>query len=135
MDIGIRGGQELIVEESMLAVNVGSGEVSVLATPCIVTAAENTAAASVKPYLDPGDTTVGTHINLSHSAATPCGMKFFVRTELAHISSNGKILNFVVTVHDEAGVISEGTHQRAIVRKQRFEEKAAAKRRAAGRQE
>ncbi|MBR0397403.1 MAG: thioesterase [Eubacterium sp.] len=124
MDIGITGTQDFIVDGSMLAVNVGSGEVRVLATPVLVTSAENTAAASVKPFLNEGDTTVGTHINLSHKAATPCGMAFRVETELANISSNGKILDFVVTIYDEKGLISEGTHQRAIVRKARFEEKA-----------
>lgn len=124
LDIGITGTQDFIVDGSMLAVNVGSGEVRVLATPVLVTSAENTAAASVKPFLNEGDTTVGTHINLSHKAATPCGMAFRVETELANISSNGKILDFVVTIYDEKGLISEGTHQRAIVRKARFEEKA-----------
>ena len=127
LDIGIRGSQDFIVNETMLAVNVGSGEVRVLATPVLVTSAENTAAASVKPYLREDDTTVGTHINLTHSAATPCGMAFRVETELAKISTNGKILNFIVTIYDEKGLISEGTHQRAIVRKARFEEKAEAK--------
>ena len=127
LDIGIKGIRDFIVDESMLAVNVGSGEVNVLATPVIVTSVENTAAASVKPYLREDDTTVGTNISISHTAATPCGMAFRVDTELADISPNGKILNFVVTVYDEKGIISEGTHQRAIVRKKRFEEKAAAK--------
>ena len=127
LDIGITNTQDFIVNETMLAVNVGSGEVRVLATPILVTSAENTAAASVKPYLAEDETTVGTHINLSHSAATPCGMAFRVETELAAISSNGKILNFIVTIYDECGRISEGTHQRAIVRKTRFEEKANAK--------
>ena len=58
LDIGIRGEQDFIVDDVMLAVNVGSGEVNVLATPVIVTAVENTAAASVRPYLGEGDTTV-----------------------------------------------------------------------------
>ena len=106
LDIGIMGNQDFIVDESMLAVNVVSGEVNVLATPVIVTSVENTAAASVKPYLAEGDTTVGTQVNLSHSAATPCGMAFRVITELAQISSNGKMLSFVVSVYDEAGLIS-----------------------------
>lgn len=127
MEIGIKGTNTFTVKEDMLAVHVGSGEVHVLATPCLVTAIEKTASESVKPYLEEGRTTVGTHINITHSAATPCGMKFFVETELASISENGKILTFMVSVRDEAGIVSEGTHERAIVRKERFEEKAAAK--------
>ncbi|MCI1305272.1 MAG: thioesterase [Lachnospiraceae bacterium] len=127
MEIGIKGNSTFTVKEDMLAVHVGSGEVRVLATPCLVTAIEKTASESVKPYLEEDRTTVGTRVNITHSAATPCGMKFFVETELAAVSENGKILTFMVSVRDEAGIISEGTHERAIVRKQRFEEKAAAK--------
>lgn len=127
MEIGIKGNGTFTVKENMLAVNVGSGEVRVLATPCLVAAIEKTASESVKPYLEEGRTTVGTQVNISHSAATPCGMKFFVETELAAISENGKILSFTVSVRDEAGIVSAGTHERAIVRKQRFEEKADAK--------
>ena len=127
MEIGIKNKKEFIVTEEMLAVHVGSGEVHVLATPEIVVAVENTAAASVKPFLKESDTTVGTDVHISHIAATPAGMKFFVETNLAEISSNGKILTFLVSVYDEKEKISEGTHQRAIVRKERFESKAAAK--------
>lgn len=127
MEIGIKGTNTFTVKDDMLAVHVGSGEVRVLATPCLVAAIEKTASESVKPYLEEGRTTVGTHVNVTHSAATPCGMNFFVETELASISENGKILTFMVSVRDEAGLISEGTHERAIVRKQRFEEKADAK--------
>jgi fluoroacetyl-CoA thioesterase len=127
MEIGIKRNSTFTVKEDMLAVHVGSGEVRVLATPCLVTAIEKTASESVKPYLEEDRTTVGTRVNITHSAATPCGMKFFVETELAAVSENGKILTFMVSVRDEAGIISEGTHERAIVRKQRFEEKAAAK--------
>ncbi len=127
MEIGIIATKEFTVTEEMLAINVGSGDVHVLATPEIVVAVENTAAASVKPYLMSYDTTVGTDVHISHIAATPPGMKFFVRTELADISPNGKILNFLVTVYDEKEKISEGTHTRAIVRKERFEKKAKAK--------
>jgi fluoroacetyl-CoA thioesterase len=127
MEIGIKRNSTFTVKEDMLAVHVGSGEVRVLATPCLVTAIEKTASESVKPYLEEDRTTVGTRVNITHSAATPCGMKFFVETELAAVSENGKILTFMVSVRDEAGIISEGTHERAIVRKKRFEEKAAAK--------
>lgn len=127
MEIGITGTQIFETKESMLAKQVGSGEVNVLATPCLITAIEQTAYQSVKPFLEEGRTTVGTEIHVTHSAATPLGMKFTVHTQLAAVSENGKILTFTVTARDESGIISEGTHRRAIVRQQRFEEKAAAK--------
>jgi predicted thioesterase len=70
---------------------------------------------------------VGTLVNVSHVAATPEGMKVTVDTELTGISPNGRMLTFRVEARDEAGLIGEGTHERAVVKKQRFEEKALAK--------
>ena len=49
------------------------------------------------------------------------------KTELTEIAPNGKILTFKVAAYDEAGLIGEGTHQRAIVAKERFEQKAQSK--------
>ena len=92
---------------------------------------EGTAAASVADALEPGQTTVGCHMNVSHVSATPAGMKVHFETELTAVSSNGKMLTFRVAAYDEAGLIGEGEHQRAVVWKERFEEKAQAKRKEA----
>ena len=127
MEIGIKGEQKLTVTADKLASNVGSGLVAVFATPMMVAAIENTAAASVEAHLEAGKTTVGTLVNVSHVAATPEGMEVRVETELTEIAPNGKILTFHVAAYDEAGLIGEGTHQRAIVDKARFEAKAQAK--------
>ncbi len=127
MEIGIRGAQRFPVTADKLASNVGSGLVAVFATPMMIAAIENTAAASVAPHLAEGKTTVGTLINVSHVAATPEGMEVRIETELTGIAPNGKILTFRVAAYDEAGLIGEGTHQRAVVDKARFEAKAAAK--------
>ena len=54
-------------------------------------------------------------------------MKVHFETELVEIAPNGKILTFKVAAYDEAGLIGEGTHQRAIVAKERFEAKAQSK--------
>lgn len=127
MEIGIKGMSERIVTEDLLACTVGSGLVAVFATPMMIAGIENTAAASVESALDEGKTTVGTLMNVSHVAATPAGMKVRFETELTEIAPNGKILTFKVAAYDEAGLIGEGTHQRAIVDKARFEAKAQAK--------
>ena len=127
MEIGIKGEQKLTVTADKLASNVGGGLVAVFATPMMVAAIENTAAASVEAHLEAGKTTVGTLVNVSHVAATPEGMEVRVETELTEIAPNGKILTFHVAAYDEAGLIGEGTHQRAIVDKARFEAKAQAK--------
>lgn len=125
---GIRGSFALIVQEDELAVNVGSGSVRVFATPRMIAWIEYTAARSVEDALEAGKTTVGTIVNVSHVAATPAGMKVRIETELTEVSANGKLLTFRVSASDEAGLIGEGTHQRAVVDRERFEAKAAAKR-------
>lgn len=130
MEIGIKGTQEQIVTEDLLACNVGSGLVAVYATPMMIAGIEGTAAGSVAPELEPGKTTVGIQMNVSHVAATPAGMRVRFETELTEIAPNGKVLTFRVAAYDEAGLIGEGVHQRAIVDKARFEAKAQAKRNA-----
>lgn len=128
LELGIKGSYELVVTEELLAANVGSGEVRVYATPMLVAAVERTAAASVAALLEPGKVTVGTLIQLSHVSATPEGMRVRFESELTEIAGNGKLLSFRVAAYDEKGLIGEGTHQRAIVDRERFEKKAAEKR-------
>lgn len=127
MEIGTKGARTLTVTEDLLACKVGSGLVAVYATPMMIAGIEGTAAESVAPMLEPGKTTVGIQMNVSHVAATPCGMRVRFETELTEIAPNGKILTFAVRAYDEAGLIGEGVHQRAIVDKERFEAKCQAK--------
>ena len=124
---GMKGTHELTVTEELLANKVGSGLVSVFATPMMIAGIEGTAAASVASELEAGKTTVGTLMNVTHVAATPAGMKVRFETELTEIAPNGKMLTFKVAAYDEKGLIGEGTHQRAIVDQARFEAKAQAK--------
>lgn len=130
MDTGILGEKKFTVTKAQLASEVGSGLVRVFATPMMIAAMEGTAADSVAPHLDEGKTTVGTHMNVSHVAATPEGMAVRVETELTAITPNGKGLTFRVAAYDEAGLIGEGTHERAVVDRERFEQKAQAKKNA-----
>lgn len=127
MQPGLKGHRELAVTEDLLASRAGSGLVAVYATPMMIAAIEGTAADSVAPDLAPGQTTVGTQVNVSHVAATPPGMRVRIETELVDIAPNGKILTFKVNAYDEAGLIGTGTHERAIVDKAKFESKVQAK--------
>lgn len=118
---GMTGTAETIVTEAMLASTVGSGKVSVFSTAIMVAWMEGTAVGVVQPHLEEGQTTVGTGINVSHVAATPLGMKVRFTAELTAVSANGKGLSFKVTAHDEAGLIGEGTHERVVINKGKFE--------------
>jgi len=80
----------------------------------------------VKPHLDwPEEQTVGTHINVSHTAATPAGMAVTARVKL--VAVEGRRLVFDVEARDEVEVISRGTHERFVINKKRFDEKMAGK--------
>ena len=125
---GLKGEQELAVTESQLARTVGSGQVAVFATPMMIAGIEGTAAASVQDALEEGQVTVGTLINMTHVAATPPGMKVRFVTELTSVSPNGRSLVFHVAAYDEAGLIGEGSHERVVVWKEKFEARALAKR-------
>lgn len=124
IETGIKGTKEITVTEAMLASSVGSGLVRVYATPMMIAGLEGTAAESVQPFVGEGKTSVGTHMDVTHEAATPAGMKVRFETELTAVSPNGKMLTFRVAAYDEAGLIGQGTHERAVVSAGRFEQKA-----------
>lgn len=125
---GIIGKEELIVTEDNTATAVGSGGLEVFATPALIALAEKTAFQSVAEHLEEGQSTVGTHIDIKHIAATPVGMKVTCETELIEVDSeNPRKLVFSVNVYDEVEKIAEGTHERFIIYSERFQNKANGK--------
>ena len=66
----------------------------------------------------PEEMTVGTHVNISHIAATPPGMTVTVKVNLTEVA--GRKLSFLIEAFDELDKISEGTHQRFIVDRDKF---------------
>lgn len=82
---------------------------------------------ATNPHLEwPAEQTVGTHINVSHEAATPPGLEVVATVEL--IAVEGRKLTFSVEAHDGVDVISRGTHERFVINKQKFDFKVAEKR-------
>lgn len=125
MNPGIKGIGEVVVTEELTAMRIGSGLLPVYATPMMIALMENTAANSVQPYLEEGQGTVGTRVDVSHLAATPLGMTVRVETELTEIDR--RRLVFSVHAFDDAGLIGEGTHERFIVNNEKFMLKANSK--------
>lgn len=81
---------------------------------------------AVNPHLDwPREQTVGTHINVSHQAATPHGLTVTANVEL--IAAEGRKLIFKVEAHDDVELISAGTHERFIIDREKFDAKVANK--------
>ncbi|MBI3697707.1 MAG: thioesterase family protein [Acidobacteria bacterium] len=96
-----------------------------LATPSMIMWMEITARDAVLPLLEPGQDTVGVHVNVSHLAATPLGMKVTFRATLQAIDR--RRLTFAVEAHDEKEKIGEGTHDRFIIDVARYAERLIAK--------
>lgn len=122
MTIGATGTAFAAVDEHNLAQTVKSGSLPVFATPMMAALMEQAACNAVRPFLEEGETTVGTALELHHDAATPQGMSIVARAEVTAVS--GREISFLVTASDEAGVIGTGMHQRFLVHADRFLAKA-----------
>jgi predicted thioesterase len=125
VEIGIKGRLEETVTPEMSAARVGSGLVDVFATPMMIALIEKTCNESVLPYLEEGQGTVGTLVNVAHSAATPIGMRVWCESELVEVDR--RRLVFKVKAFDECGPIGEGSHERFIIDTAKFAAKALSK--------
>ena len=120
--VGMKAEVGTLVEREDTAREVGSGDLLVYATPCMVALMEGAACEAIADALKDTETTVGTELNIQHLSATPVGLD--VRAEAEVTAVDGKVITFAVTAWDEAGEIGKGTHKRVIVNSQKFLEKA-----------
>jgi fluoroacetyl-CoA thioesterase len=97
----------------------------VLATPVMILAMENAALNAIKPFLEAGESAVGTQIDVRHLAATPVGHN--IRAEAEVIKTEGKRIVFKVSASDETEEIGNGTHQRTVIDLQSFNQRLAEK--------
>lgn len=97
----------------------------VLATPVMIMMMENAALAAIRPYLDPGESAVGTVVNVRHLAATPSGQR--VRATASVTAVDGRRIAFDVAAHDEREKIGAGTHERSVIDMARFRKRLAEK--------
>ena len=74
---------------------------------------------AINPHIDwPNEQTVGTHIDVSHEAATPPGLEVTATVKL--ITVEGRKLVFAVEAHDGVDLISKGQHERFVINRERF---------------
>ncbi|MBQ2508579.1 MAG: thioesterase family protein [Bacteroidales bacterium] len=125
LTIGIKNTKTLVVTDELTAAHVGSGLARVFATPMMVSLMENTCAESVSSCLDEGQSTVGTHVDVAHTAATPVGMTVRCESELVEIDR--RRLVFEVRAYDEVELIGSGRHERFVVDSDKFQRKVDAK--------
>ena len=121
IEVGIQGRAEALVEQADTAKEVGSGDLLVYATPCMVALMEGAAYESIAPYLAEGESSVGTKMDVTHLSATPVGMS--VRAESVVTAVEGRKVTFSITAYDEAGEIGRATHERVVIKTERFLEK------------
>ena len=108
---GIRGESHHLVDESMSPPHLPS---KVLSTPAMVGLIEDTCLWTAQEHLDDGETTVGIHVCLSHAASVSAGETIDIVCELTDIDRRRLVFETKVTSGDT--VVSEGTHQRFVVR-------------------
>lgn len=120
--VGMKAEVSTLAEREDTAKEVGSGDLLVYATPCMVALMEGAACEAIADALSDTQTTVGTALNIEHTSATPVGLE--VRAEAEVTAVEGKVITFAVRAFDEAGEIGSGTHKRVIVNSQKFLEKA-----------
>lgn len=122
---GLVGERETRVEVGNTARHLGSGDVSVFATPEMIRLMERAAVRAVDHLLPEGYRTVGIHVDVRHLAATPLGMTVRARAELLEV--NGRRLTFRVEAFDDVEKVGEGVHQRMIVSLVKFRDRVKAK--------
>lgn len=122
LEQGIKGTQTVTVNEKNTALAMGSGVLEVFATPAMIALMEETCWRSIADALDEENTSVGTLLEIRHIAPTPVGMHVTCESTLTEI--DGRRLVFQVTAYDEKGTVGEGKHERFVVQKEKFQNKA-----------
>ena len=122
---GLTGEASITVTDDLTAAALGSGSVPVYSTPALIALLEGAAIDALKGRLPDGMTTVGVRVDVRHLAATPVGQTVTARATLRQV--DGRRLVFDVAAWDPVESVGEGTHERVIVDRARFESRAAAK--------
>jgi len=122
---GLSGSSDLVVGPEHTAPFVGSGRIAVLATPVMINVIEAAALAAVEHLLPAGHQSLGIHLDVSHTAATPVGLRVIASAEVVRVE--GRTITFRVEARDEFEPIGGGTHQRVVVSVARFDERVQQK--------
>jgi fluoroacetyl-CoA thioesterase len=122
---GLTGTAEIVVGPEHTAPFVGSGRIAVLATPVMINVIEAAALAAVEHLLPAGHQSLGIHLDVSHVAATPIGLRVTATAEVTGVE--GRTIKFRVEAHDEVEAIGGGTHERVVVSVERFDERVQRK--------
>src|ERR1700743_2157675 len=125
LPIGREGRSETIVSDAHTAPRVGTGRIRVLATPVMINLMEAAALDCVEALLPDGHQSLGIHLDVTHNAATPVGMRVVATARLVGVE--GRRLKVEVEARDDKERIGGGTHERVVVNVERFDERVKKK--------
>ena len=124
--IGAKGSFSLVVDPDHLANRFKDAMLPpVLATPVMIMMMENAALNAIKPYFDPGESAVGTRVDVVHRAPTPAGARVTANAEVT--KSEGRRIEFRIEANDGTEQIGTGTHERMVINLAKFSEQLKAK--------
>ena len=123
--VGASHTESVAVAKAALASSLGSGLVDVFATPMLVLLCEKAASNCILPYLHPGQASVGTHVDMAHSAATPEGMTVTATATVTAVDKRS--VAFDIVAFDEVGEVGRGKHSRFIIDVEKFTAKAVSR--------
>ncbi len=124
--VGSKGSFSLVVTPDHLANRFKDATLPpVLATPVMIMVMENAALNAIKPYLDAGESALGTRVDVRHLAATPAGRRVTGEAEVTKVV--GRRIEFRIRATDGTEEIGIGTHERILIDLERFSERMKAK--------
>jgi fluoroacetyl-CoA thioesterase len=124
--LGAKGAFTLVVTPEHLANRFKDAILPpVLATPLMILAMENAALNAIRNYLEPGETALGTAVDIRHIAATPVGQRVTAEAEVTQVEDRRIV--FAVTARDDVEEIGKGTHERMVVDLRRLMQRLDAK--------
>jgi fluoroacetyl-CoA thioesterase len=97
----------------------------VLATPVMIMVMENAALNAIKPYLDAGESALGTRVDVRHLAATPAGRRVTGEAKVTNV--DGRRIEFSIRATDENEEIGVGTHERVVIQLSKLSERMKAR--------
>ena len=124
--LGAKGAFTLVVTPEHLANRFKDAILPpVLATPLMILAMENAALNAIRNYLEPGETALGTAVDIRHIAATPAGQRVTAEAEVIQVEDRRIV--FAVAARDDVEEIGNGTHERMVVDLRRLAKRLDAK--------
>src|SRR6202030_3551020 len=122
---GLTGTAEIVVGPAHTAPFLRSGPLAALGTPVMITVIEAASLAAIEHLLPAGHQSLGIHLDVSHVAATPVGLRVTATAEV--IGIEGRTIKFRVEARDEVETIGGGSHERVVVSVERFDERVQRK--------